>query len=314
MIALYRVSKNLRPFQVNCLDDKLTSLGYRLDPQGAYYNKQYKSPRLNLGIICDSSNVYDLMANAVIENKNIDRQISDVEKIYQKNLRALATLNMVKMAQGTGLGGFGLEGGSGGLHNMNLSEEMGGSRWWLYSDDTGDLDEMSAWLQGQFRYNPTYLSIGKPIQIGDDEYTVLAHINDDVKGIRFDRDRQEMMLDYIDGNNQIHKFPVNSIKHSTEMGKYDGDFAQDLKKYQLKLSKLGDKHFVVLIRKSNTSGDLRGIWEVNGRDQVPGFAYIDEDYKTSYSLHPELLNDKDWASGASMPGRDNYLPSGSRDF
>ena len=289
--------KQLPQIQVNRLDEHLTNLGFRLASNGAFYHKTYSTPNgvLNIGVICDDSNIYDLMAFA--RTNNISKAIPSFEKIYDTNAKAISSLSMTKIA-----GGLGLEGGPGGLNNVNLDESIGGPRWWTYESDEESLDQLESWITKQSRYAPEYLSVGQPLQIGQDEFTVVGNINGDVNAARLNRDRQEVFLEYVDNNRKVHKIPIPALKQTMESGKNDGDLAQELNKYQLRIAKTDGKS-VILMRKGDTRGDARGIWEINGKESTPGFGYVDEDWKTSYSLHPELLDDPNWTSGEWSPGR-----------
>ena len=298
MITLYRLGMRKFPkTQVNQLDEHLTRLGFSLSEDGAFYNKIYKTSGgiLNMGVICDASNIYDLMAFGKAEG-NINKSILRFENIYNTNANAIKSLSMTKTAAG-----MGTDGGAGGLHNVNLDETFGGPRWWSYESDSESLDELQSWILEQYRYNPEYLSVGRPIQIGDDEFTIIGTINGNVDSARLNRDRQEVFLEYMD-NNKTYKIPMSSLKQTMESGKYDGDLAQEMGKYKLKIVKVDNKS-IVLMRKGDTRGDIRGIWEINGKDPVPGFAYVDEDWKTSYSMHPEFLDDPNWTAGEWSPGR-----------
>lgn len=301
---LYRLgTKKLNRIKTSQLDEHLYKLGFRLSNNGAFYSKIYNNiyGKINIGVICDDSNIYDLMVVAQAnDNINISKAMINFENIYEINASAINTLSMVKTA-----GGLGIEGGPGGLHNVNLDESYGGPRWWSYESDEESLNELETWITKQTRYNPEYLSIGTPLQIGEDSYTVLSSINGDVKSARLNRDRQEVFLEYIDNQNNNYKINLPALKQTMESGKYDGDFAQELNKYQLKIIKADGKS-VILMRKKDTRGDIKGIWEINGKDSTPGFGYIDEDWKTSYSMHPEFLDDPNWTSGAWSPGRNNY--------
>jgi len=309
MITLYRLGiKQYPKIQINNLDEHLNKLGFKLSENGAFYHKRYAycDSYLDMGVICDNHNIYDIMAFACLkDNIKIDNMLKSFEKTYEKNVKAIYSLSMVKVAFG-----MGPEGGSGGLHNVNLDESFGGPRWWSYNSDEESLDQLESWITNQSRYNPEYLSIGRPLQIGEDSYTIIGSLNSDLKAARLNRDRQKVFLEYIDNNNQKKKVVIPSLKQSMESGKNDGDMAQEINKYQLKIVKADGKS-IVLMKKKDTRGDIRGIWEINGRDSTPGFGYVDEDWKTSYSMHPEFLDDAAWTSGAWSPGRNNY-DQGSR--
>ncbi len=297
MFYFYRLgTKKINPIKINQMRENLNKLGFKLSDNKLYYNKIYKTSNsiLDIGIITDNNTIYDLMAFAISNNKD---QVSNFEKIYNTNLKAISALSMVKTA-----GGLGIDGGSGGLHNINLDESYGGPRWWPYKSDEESLNELETWTQNQFRYNPEYLSVGAPAQIGEDSYTILATINANVSAARLNRNRQEVFLEYI-VNNKIYRLALPSFKNA--IGKYDGDLAQEINKYELKITKLNN-YSIIFIRKKDNRGDNRGIWEINGPDAVPGFAYVDEDWKTSYSMHPEFLNDPLWTSGGWSPGRNSY--------
>jgi hypothetical protein len=298
---------NFKTIKLNNLDYFLSSLGFKLASNGAYYYKNYnlKNASLNIGVICDDKNIYDILSFLKSDN-NILSNIKKAEKIYDSNIQALDSLSMNKIAYQ-----FGLEGGSSGLHNINLDESLGGPRWWSYDSDEEDLSELESFLQKQTRYNPSYLSAGRPLQIGEDTYTALTSINDDIKSARLIKDRQEALIEYIDGNNKVQRIKVPSLKQTMESGKYDGDLSQDIDKYQLKIVKV-DGESLILIRKKDTRGDIRGIWEINQNEATPGFAYIGEDWRTSYSLHPEFLDDPDWVNGMHSPGRNNYTGGNPR--
>lgn len=306
MTTLYRINQSHSPIRISQLDENLEKLGFHLDASGAFYYKNYQTPNghLNIGVICDDENIYDIKAFASVKNGiKTSSALRKFEEIYELNFKALNSLSMVKVA-------YGPEGGSGGLHNVNFDESLGGPRWWLYGDDEEDLSGLEEWIQKQTRYNPQYLAVGRPLQIGEDVYTVLATLDGNVQAARLEPERQEVFLRYVDKNNKINKIHLPSFKDSQEMGKNDGDFAQDLNKYQIKIVQ-ADGQSMILIRKKDTRGDIRGIWEINGKDPSPGFGYVDEDWRTSYSMHPELLDDAQWTSGAWSPGRNNY-DQGSR--
>jgi len=297
MFSFYRLNTNkFSPIKNN--HDYLNKLGFKKSSNGLFYNKIYKIANsiLNIGIISDEKNIYDLMAFATSKEK-ID--VSKLEKIYNKNLKAINTLSMVKTA-----GGYGVDGGSGGLHNVNLDESYGGPRWWSYKSDDESLNELESWTQKQFRYNPEYLAVGTPVQIGEDSFSILATINANVSFARLNRNRQEVFLEYV-VNNQLYRMALPSFKNIIDSGKYDGDLAQEINKYQLQIAKVRGGS-IIFIRKKYSKGDYRGIWEVNSPDASPGFAYVDEDWKTSYSMHPEFLNDPTWTSGGWSPGRNSY--------
>lgn len=304
MITFYRLgTKKQNHISINNLDEKLNKLGYILSDNGAFYYKKYSSKDnyLTIGVICDDHNIYDIMAFAASNNDNdIYNKLKTFEKKYQLNSNAIISLSMTKVASG-----MGLEGGPGGMHNVNIDESFGGPRWWSYDSDEQDLGQLESWITNQSRYNPEYLSIGGTFNIGDNEYSLLGSIVSDIKNARLNRDRQEVYLEYIDKNNRKYKIHIPSFKSTAESGQNDGDLAQEIDKYQLKIAKVGNKSFV-FIKKNDTRGDAKGIWEINGRDSTPGFGYIDEDWRTSYSMHPEFLDDPSWTSGAWSPGRNNY--------
>lgn len=304
MVTFYRLG-TIRNYDIpiNNLDEKLNKLGYILSNDGAFYYKKYSSKNnyLTIGVICDDHNIYDIMAFAVSnDNDNINKQLKSFEKKYQLNMNAITSLSMTKIA-----GGMGLEGGPSGMHNVNLDESFGGPRWWSYSSDEEDLNQLESWITKQSRYNPEYLSIGESVSIGENEYFLLGSIDNDIKSARLNRDRQKVYIEYIDKNNQKYQISIPSFKSTSESGYNDGDLAQEINKYQLKIVKMNNKSFIFM-RKKDTRGDIRGIWEINGRDSTPGFAYIDEDWRTSFSMHPEFLSDPSWVSGAWSPGRNNY--------
>ena len=306
MLTLYRIGAKPFPhLKISQIDKHLTKLGFLLSENGAYYNKIYDKSDcyLNLGVICDNENIYDLMAFAKVKNSKLSKILPKIEKIYESNINVLSSMSMIKTAQG-----FGPEGGPGGLHNINLDETFGGQRWWSYGSDEESLDELENWLKHkQFRYNPEYLAVGRHVQVGDNDFSILGTVNDDVAAVRLRRDRQEPVLEYINTNNEVKQVPIPSLKKQAWGGEYDGDFAQELDKYQLKIAR-GDGISTILSRKTDIRGDNRGIWEINGKDAVPGFAYIGEDWRTSYSLHPEFLDDKEWTDGRHSPGRSSVWP------
>lgn len=308
MVSAHRKSlEKFKTIKINNLDYFLSSLGFKLASNGAYYYKKYnlKNASLNIGVICDDKNIYDILS-FIKSDQDILKNIKKAEKIYNSNIDALKSVSMNKIAYQ-----FGLEGGSSGLHNINLDETIGGPRWWSYESDEGDISELESFLQKQTRYNPSYLSAGRPLQIGEDTYTVLTIIKDDIKSARLIPNRQEALIEYIDSNNKVQRQKVPSLKQTMESGKYDGDLSQDIDKYQIKIVKV-DGGSVILSRKKDTRGDIRGIWEINKEEATPGFAYIGEDWRTSYSLHPEFLDDPDWVNGMHSPGRNNYTGGNPR--
>lgn len=302
MVSAHRKSlKKFKTIKLNNLDYFLSKLGFKIASNGAFYYKNYnlKNASLNINVICDDENIYDVLS-FLKTDKEILKNIKNAEKIYNSNIEALQSLSMNKLAYR-----FGLEGGSSGLHNINLDESFGGPRWWSYESDEEDLDGLENLLQEQTRYNPSYLSVGNSLQIGEDSYSVLTSINDDIKSARLIKNRQEALIEYVDRNNNIKKIEIPSFKQTMESGKNDGDLSQDISKYKLKIIKVNDNS-IILIRKNDTRGDIRGIWEINKNESTPGFAYIGEDWRTSYSLHPEFLDDPEWINGMHSPGRNNY--------
>jgi len=280
--------------RIQRLDESLEALGFRLDSNGRF-SKSYSSPVANLrmSLSCGIDDLSSVFAELQIDDPHaLDRSIRDGEIIVRENATAILSLGrMVRSAQ---LGG---PSGPAGLNNVNQPLTFPGPRWWPMSVEEGDQSKYEQKIKDQTRYHPQYMPIGEAAGIpgSPDGY---MFIPDRASHARLVKDRQRTLLEYTTTDGRTGRVPVD------DRGKI-GDLTQELGKFKINLIPRNDGT-VAELTKVDSRGDTKGIWEINGKPEVPGFAYIDDDARTSYSLHPELLSDPDWASGKWSPGRNNY--------
>ena len=282
------------PIEIKRLDESLGAIGFHPSPDGNFF-KKYSSPTtsLKITISCGSNDVRKISAELTVnEIEMLDRSIKDGEALVRENFAAIASLgNMPKMAQ------LGIPSGPAGLNNVNLPMTFPGPRWWPMDVEEKDQAKYEDKIKDQTRYHPSYMPIGeaaglKPVPEG------YMFIPDRAAFARLVKDRQRTMLEYTTDDGKKGRIPVD------DRGKI-GDLTQELEKFKINLIPRKDGT-VAELTKVDSRGDTKGIWEINGEPSVPGFAYVDDDARTSYSLHPELLSDPDWTSGKWSPGRNNY--------
>ena len=304
MIKIKRLSKLSKPIKLSNVNKQLSDNNFIISEGGATYQKKYTNSfgNFKIDVLCDNKTIYDIFVNGSF-NRLLDfnNYIKKIEDIIEKDVADIKGMEKVS-------GSMGPTGGSANLTNINLDETLGGPRWWLYSDMEPDINELEESIKDQFRYNPQYLGVGDSLKTGEDTNKVLFNLDQNIKGARLIRNRQEVKVEVIDNNGKIHILEMPHIyQYRGDRGMNDGDIAQELNKYQLQTVHPGPNRSLILLRKKSNPGDFRGIWEVNGRDAVPGYAYIDNGGTMgSYSLTPELLDMDDWTDGSYSPGRYKY--------
>lgn len=303
MIRARRINNFKNPVPVANLLNKLSFAGFIISEDGSSFYKKYKNNKnkFDINIICSSNVIEDIVINASFENFKDISKLPLIEKIIEKEMFAILP-KMTKISYTWG----GAPAGSAGLTNLNMDESLGGPRWWPYSEMEPDIKELEGWIQNQFRYKPEYIGIGDSLKVKDTTFYNIGRIPYNVLAARFLPDREQLKVEAITPDG-IKKINVPDIKKRQNEESMDGDISKEFKKYQLVILKLSDNESFIMARKIDNRGDIRGIWEINGPAAVPGFAHIDEDWRNSYSLHPELLDMHDWAvEGRHTPGRHNY--------
>lgn len=303
MICARRVNNLKNQIPVPNLLNKLSDKGFIVSEDGNSYCKKYRDNKntFKINIVCSSNVIEDVLVNASFENFNNLSKLSIIEKIIDKEISAILP-KMTKVSYTWG----GAPAGSAGLTNLNMDESLGGPRWWPYSEMEPDIKELEGWLQNQFRYKPEYIGVGDSLKVKDTNFYNIGRIRDNVLAARFKPDREQLQVEALTPGG-IKKINVPDIKSTQNRGSLDGDISKEFDKYQLIILKLDENESFIMARKIDNRGDFRGIWEINGPDAVPGFAHIDEDWRNSYSLHPEFLDMHEWAvEGRHSPGRHNY--------
>ena len=275
-------------------DDLLPELGFRAVAANRF-SKRYSSPQATLNILVDVDGCQLTAISAELEvkdAKSLDKVLRLSDSAVRRNAAVIMSFSsMGKFAQ---IGG---EAGNGGLHNVNLPMDYPGPRWWPMSVEEKDQQELQNKTTDQTRYNPQYMPVGEaagvPGQQAGDYFVPYP-----LSAARIVPDRQQSYLEYTTTDGRRGRM---KLEESGQLG----DMSEEANKYKVQMQQRPDGT-LVSIRKDDSRGDNKGIWEINGRPAGPGFAYIDEDARTSYSLHPELLFDHDWASGGWSPGRHNY--------
>ena len=295
-ISLKRVeSKPIIPVRIARLDDSLEAIGFCLDADGSFF-KKYSSPLMDLKIslACGKDDVSSVFAELLVKDPAyLDRSIREGEKIVRENASVILSFgNMIKIAQG--LGG---PSGPSGLHNVNIPMDFPGPRWWGMDVEQRDQEKYEDKVKDQTRYHPSYMPIGEAAgQPGSPRGYMF--VPEQISYARLVKDRQRPILEYTTKDGRTQRVPVD------DRGGI-GDLSQESEKFKINLIPRNDGT-AIGFTKVDSRGDTKGIWEINGRPEVPGFAYVDDDARTSYSLHPELLSDPDWTSGKWSPGRNNY--------
>jgi hypothetical protein len=191
------------------------------------------------------------------------------------------------------------QGGPEALNNVNLSTSYPGPRWWPMSDMEPDIQETEKDITNQFRYGPAYQPIGDA-KLPPHGADYAAIIPGPVVNSRIVKDRQEAYVEYTLQNGQRGRVKLTLPS---------GDAAQEMGKYRFSLQPTQDGRTTVVMNKGNQAGDSHGIWEVNGKPSVPGFAYIDEDYD-SPSMNPSwFMDDQQGQAGRGGIGRISWEPN-----
>lgn len=287
---------------LSSLDDRLAELGYFLTSGGSY-SKVYRIPQgtVALDLICGPDQIFDVVGTAKIaSSRDLPRGLVRAEGLFSANLDVLSAVSMVRTAAS-----MGMPGGVGGLHNLNLPTDYPGPRWWPASLQEDDINELSSWIQKQYRYNPEYMAIGDALSSGSDRFHHVATLPPGVTYAKLSRDRQEPVVEFTTQDGRIGHRPITGGAIGGSGGIGSGELVQEMDKYQLSLQPT-DGGTAVYIRKNDTRGDQKGIWQINGPSSQPGFGYVWEDWRTGYSLHPELLDDPQWAAGQWSPGTQRW--------
>lgn len=290
------------PFVLSSLDDRLPELGFFL-ASGGSYSKVYRIPdgSISLDVLCGPDQVFDVVGTIRLASpRRITRELIRGEGVFSSNVGAISALSMVRTAAS-----MGMPGGSGGMHNLNLPTDYPGPRWWPADLQKQDIDELSGWIQKQYRYNPEYMAIGDAMSSGDDRQHHVATLPPGVSYARLIRDRQEPMIEFTTSDGRVGHRPITGGAIGASGGIGSGEVAQEMDKYDLSLQPT-DGGTAVYLKKQDTRGDQKGIWQINGPSSQPGFGYVWEDWRTGYSLHPELLDDKQWAAGQWSPGTQRW--------
>lgn len=290
------------PASVRDLDDRMERGGYVISDDGLGFERIVRSSRGSVAVRVAS---------------RAENRIDGVElEIRTEDENALPEIMRIADGEATRLtrvAQLGYPGGAGGLWNVNQDEGLGGPRWWLYDQMLPDIKDLEKWIQGQFRYNPSFMMTpdAMPEEI---HWEPLATIKGDVNAARLVHDRQNAVLevkkqDPSGGPDKISKVELKGYDtQETRDPGHSGvrnELAQEMDKYQVGIVRSGTGKSVVLVRKVDERGDNKGIYEINGRPSS-GIAHIEED-GTSYSLHPEYLDDKQWTQGIG-PGVVGYIP------
>lgn len=286
------------PMVVPDLDDRMGEMGFVVSEDGLAFSKTVvlsdNGSRVSIVVASETADTVDGI--------NIEVTVPD----HVNPIGAIRTADRWATPEGARIGRrfaqLGYPGGSGGLWNVNQDEGVGGPRWWLYDQMSPDLHDLEKWIQGQFRYNPSYM-MTPDVMPEESHYEPIATIDGEVDAVRFLRDRQEVVLEVRVGD-KTNKIKMPSWGSSESDGP-KGELAQELDKYVPSIVHTGTGKSVIFITKTDERGDNKGIWEINGKPAA-GIAYIDED-GNSPSLHPQLLDDKQWTQGIG-PGVVGYIP------
>ena len=302
-----RLNHVTSPLRIRGLEAHLPDLDFEVTEDGTHYSKAYASrdARLIIRVICAGDVLCDVLADLVVDGRvPFGPIVAQAEEIFGRNMAVIASLT--KMSRHAQTANVGNPGGSGGLTGMNVDESIGGPRWWLYEDQKDDVNGLEKWIQEQNRYNPDYMPVGEALEDKEDKMHVVADVPGNVAKARLVPNRQEVTLQYVlEGEGQPRTAPLPKNFGGGAATRADGDLAQEVGKYEVKMIRTG-KSTLIALKKVDARGDVKGIWEINGKPSTPGYAYVDEDGRTSYSLHPELLDDPGWTSGDHSVGRAGY--------
>lgn len=296
LVAKRSLTASSRPVIVEGLDDRMEDLGFIVADDGLGFVRTSIDRRTGARI---RMSVKSGAADS-IEGVELEVEAEDPESLPE--VLAAADRLGSKFAQ------LGYPGGSGGLWNVNQDEGLGGPRWWLYDQMYPDMRDLESWIKDQFRYHPPIMMT--PDMMPDEvHWDPIATVDGDIAAARLVRDRQEAVLEVkdADGGSRRIKIRGYDTQKDRDPGGTDerGELSQEIEKYQVGIAHTGTGKSVIFVKKVDERGDNKGIWEING-GPASGIAHIEED-GTSYSLHPEVLDDKQWTQGIG-PGVVGYIP------
>jgi len=212
----------------------------------------------------------------------------------------------IRLAQ---LGGMGLPAGDGGMTGLNVDIDSG-FRMWPYSSQQEEMDQLEENVRKQFRYNPSYMTSSSDIEEArkpDKEKNILSKYIPNIKiediDIYLDEHRKPI-IKIITNSGKVYREHANRLLGINDDLAYM--LAKDKNRFQLKWRNTDDG-VVILVKSIFMPGDKRGVTEVNKGPSVPGFAYIDEDGRASLSIHPELLDNREWTAGGWSPSKPSFL-------
>ena len=292
-----------RPLILASLDDRLSDLGFFIAGPSTF-SKLYLSPKSSIRIdaICGPNEIYDLTAFLSLpEGSNPNLELLRAEGVVSANTKAIASLAMVRTASG-----LGMSGGGGGMHNLNLPSDNPGPRWWPADLQDEDIDELQSWIRKQYRYNPEYSAMGDALSTGTDGWHPVANVPGNAQYVNLGHDRQEPTLNYTMPDGSVGRKNLDGAALEGVGGTGRGDLAQDQSKYQLRMQPDGKGNSTVYVNKKDTRADQKGIWQVNGPSSQPGYAYVWEDLRAGWGIHPEFLDDPEMTSGKWMPGTQRF--------
>ena len=230
-------------------------------------------------------------------------ELIKAEGIVSANELAIASLSNIRTAAG-----LGMEGGMGGMHNLNLPSNFGGPRWWPADLQDEDINETQDWIRKQYRYNPEYAAMGDALSSGDDGWHQIGTVPAAARYVNIDRDRQEPILKYTMPDGTMGQKGLGGLSLDGTGGTGRGDLTQEMGKYQLRMQPDGKGNNTVYLNKKDTRADQKGIWQINGPSSQPGYAFVWEDGRAGWGIHPEWLSDPEMMSGKWMPGTQRFQP------
>lgn len=285
-----------RPVVVNNLDDKMENLGFTITDDGLGFIRTSvdKKTGSKIKVLVKSG------AENTVENVYLEVETKAPEFLP----RAFAVADKF----GSRFAQLGYPGGSGGLWNVNQDEGLGGPRWWLYDQMYPDMRDLELWIKDQFRYHPPMMM--SPDMMPDEiHWDPVATVKGETQAARLVRDRQEVILEVKNEDGSTKRIKIRGYDTQDERDPGNSgernELSQEIDKYQVGIAHTGTGKSVIFVRKLDERGDNKGIWEING-GPASGIAHIEED-GTSYSLHPEVLDDRQWTQGIG-PGVVGYIP------
>jgi len=279
------------------LNGRIADMGFN-HINNSIASKQYNSPTSSLNIIIQHTpqKINDIISNVYINSDNPSVDLLKANAMVTLNERAFMSFAMKRTASG-----LGMEGGFSGMHNVNLPVDMPGPRWWPAKEQNEDMANLNNWIHKQDRYNPEYTPIGgaNSIEPGGEWYPV-GVVPKNTSYVSIQRDRQEAKIAYTTQDGSIHYKKMQNPFTTTK------DLAQEMQNYQVKIVP-AKENFIVYINKTKNNNEQQGIWQINGAPSTPGAAFIYEDDRTGWGLHPEYFKDPEMTSGSWMPGTQRFL-------